>query len=96
MTKSNTFFGTMEIMSEDPKVERMTFDEAGRAHKHNIPEYCYVLSGSGLVMGSDKEYVAKGDFCKVPPGVDHWMVPKEKPFTLLIFYGVLPQDDVEL
>jgi len=82
-----TSFGVMEILSKEPLVERMTFNQEGKSHVHDGFEYCYVLEGSGKVIGSDKGEVEKGDFCSVPPKTKHWMIPNKKPFKLLIFYG---------
>lgn len=78
----------MEVLSKNPRIERMTFNKEGRPHEHDVYEYCYVLSGSGTVMGSDKVVVSENDLCKIPPNTLHWMIPEKKPFTLLIFYDV--------
>ena len=86
-TKTKTSFGSIEILSENPRIERMIFNKEGKSHKHDTYEFCYVLSGSGRVVGADKEDVIRGDLCKVPPDTSHWMIPNKKPFSLVIFYG---------
>ena len=87
METKKTSFGTMEKLSLKPLIERMTFNKEGKSHFHNGFEYCYILEGSGSVVGANKKYVKKGDFCFVPPNTEHWMTPNKIPFTLLIFYG---------
>ena len=85
--KKKTSFGSIEILSDIPRIERMIFNKEGKSHKHDTYEYCYVLSGSGRVVGADKEEVTEGDFCKISPHTPHWMIPNKKPFSLIIFYG---------
>jgi len=82
-----TSFGLYEILSEKPLIERMTFNRDGNSHTHDEVEYCYVLSGSGKVVGSNVENVQEGDLCHIPAGIEHWMIPHNTPFKLLIFYG---------
>ena len=82
-----TSFGLYEILSEKPLIERMTFDRDGNSHTHDEVEYCYVLSGSGWVVGANVENVQEGDLCHIPAGIEHRMIPHNTTFKLLIFYG---------
>ena len=82
-----TSFGYIEILSEKPLVERMIFNKEGRAHTHQDIEYCEILSGSGRIIGANTENVIKGDKVSIPSGTEHYMIPKEKPFMVLISYG---------
>ncbi len=75
MKIKKTSFGEMEILFEKPLIEKMTFEKKGRSHTHNQFEYCYVLEGSGKVVGANKEEVSKGDFCVISPNTNHWMIP---------------------
>lgn len=84
--KKETSFGLMEILNENPLVERMTFEREGKSHTHNQTEYCYVLEGSGRIVGANREDVAEGDLVSIPPQTDHYMIPSQSPFKLLIFY----------
>lgn len=85
--KRKTSFGVLETLSQEPLIERITFNKEGSPHRHDQFEYCYVLEGSGRIVGANKEEVKKGDFCYVPPKTRHWMIPNEKPFKILIFYS---------
>ncbi len=87
MTERKTSFGSMEILSEQPLVERMTFNAEGKSHSHEVSEFCYVLAGSGKIVGANKENVAEGDFCSIPPKTLHHMIPEKTPFKVLIFYS---------
>lgn len=81
-----TSFGSLEVLSKQPLVERMTFNSEGKPHTHDGTEYCYVLEGSGKIVGANPEDVQEGDLSYVPPGTEHWMIPDKKPFKILIFY----------
>ncbi|MEX0920613.1 MAG: cupin domain-containing protein [Candidatus Pacearchaeota archaeon] len=85
--KKETSFGMIEIVSSEPLVEIMTFNKEGKSHTHDGFEYCYVLEGSGKIIGADNEEAKEGDFCRISPNKGHWMIPKTKPFKILIFYG---------
>ena len=87
MSKLETFFGSLEILSGNPLVQRMTFNQRGKPHKHPFPEYCYVLNGAGRIVGANREEVVTNDFVSIPSGTEHYMIPNEKPFEILIFYG---------
>ena len=85
--RKKTSFGLFEIISENPLIERLTFNKEGNSHQHDVVEHCYVLDGSGRIIGSDKIDVKEGDYCRVPPNTDHWMVPNQENFRVLIWYG---------
>ena len=87
MSKRETYFGSLEILSENPLVQRMIFNQRGKAHRHPFPEYCYVLNGAGRIIGANREEVVKNDFASIPSGTEHYMVPEKIPFEILIFYG---------
>ena len=80
-------FGYLETLSKEHEVEKMTFNEEGRSHIHDTYEHCYVLAGSGRIVGANKEEVKEGDYCNISPNTPHWMIPGEKPFQVLIWYG---------
>ena len=84
MSKKKYSFGLLEILSKDPLVERMTFNKEGNSHNHEVTEYCYVLQGSGKIIGSSKEKVKEGDYCEIPANTAHWMVPSKPGFKVLI------------
>ncbi len=87
MTERKTSFGFLEILSEQPLVERMTFNTEGKSHSHEVLEFCYILEGSGKIVGANKEEVVADDFVSIPSGTEHYMIPTERPFEILIFYG---------
>lgn len=90
MTKKKTSFGVHEVISDEPRVERMVFETQGRPHHHTHEhEHCYVLKGRGIVVGSDLHEVKEGDLCHIPAGTIHHMIPHETPFEVLIFYSAI-------
>lgn len=84
---NKTSFGFMEKLCKKPLIEIITFEKEGKPHTHSVHEYCYVLEGSGKVIGSNKERVKKGELCIISPKTKHWMIPKKDKFKLIIWYN---------
>ncbi|MCK5567028.1 MAG: cupin domain-containing protein [Actinomycetia bacterium] len=60
------------------------------AHKHDVDEALYILSGKGSVRVGNKIYnIRAGDFIHVPRGSDHTMItdPKCKLKIFFVFSG---------
>jgi mannose-6-phosphate isomerase-like protein (cupin superfamily) len=87
--KKKTSFGTLEILLErDREIisEFLIFEKEGRGHIHNKWEICYIVGGSGIIVnGEGKIDVKKGDVCKIPPGNNHWMIPKDNLEILIVY-----------
>lgn len=87
--KRKTSFGSIESLVErggEIVSELIYFEKEGRGHTHPLWEVCYILDGTGAIMvGEEKILVAKGDVCKIPPNMNHWMIP-EKSLEILIVY----------
>ena len=86
-----TSFGSMytcyndqgEILYED-----LVFEREGRGHAHDQWENCLITEGSGIIMiNGENVRVTKGQWCHIPPGANHWMIPTETPFKLTLTYN---------
>ncbi len=90
MIKSTSFGSMLTIEDEHGKIlwEYLVFEREGRAHTHQTWENCYVTAGIGtIVIDDQKVKVQKGEWCHIPPGAAHWMIPLEAPFELILYYS---------
>jgi quercetin dioxygenase-like cupin family protein len=97
MNLTQTSFGFMhtEIDREGNILwERLIFEREGRGHTHKLWENCWVNEGSGwIVIGEEKVAVHKGQWCHIPPEHNHWMIPNECPFELVLSYTEKPSSE---
>ena len=87
--KTKTSFGFMEtILERDGEIisELMTFNKEGRGHSHYNWEHCFVVDGEGIIVVGEKQFkLTKGDVCKIPPNIYHWMIPSPYLEILIVY-----------
>ena len=95
-----TSFGSMHTCyNEQGEIlyEELVFEREGRGHTHNQWENCLITEGSGIIMiKEEKIRVTKGQWCHIPPGANHWMIPSETPFKLTLTYSHMPSQKLPL
>ena len=72
--------------------EELVFEREGRGHTHDLWENCLITGGSGIiVINNERIEVAAGNWCHIPPGANHWMIPMKTPFKLTLTYSEKPE-----
>lgn len=80
--------------------EQLIFEREGRGHEHDLWENCWVKNGCGWIMiGEEKVYVTRGQWCHIPPQTNHWMIPEKPGFEIVLHYSKkrsskLPEENV--
>ncbi len=73
-----TSFGRIEVICQEPFIERLFFHRSGRPHQHKEYEVFITIKGTGKVIKGELEIsVSPGSIVIIPPNTDHWMIPDE-------------------